>query len=391
MKRYTALLLLMAAAASCKMEPIGQQPMESIPPAPVTNVKAESIPGGAIITYTLPADEDLLYIKGVYSLKDGVPSEVRTSLYNDTLKVVGFGDTNPHDVTIYAVDRNRNESQPVKITVTPLEPSVITIGKTVDLYADFGGVTATWQNVNRAEVSIWVLREDENKEFVPLDTFYSSLAEDKGSVRGLDTLDFKFGVFVQDRWENRSPTKYYTLKPLFETKYDRLKFKEVKLPGDQPSAYGWVMPNMWNETIGDEGFHTPQGSGVWPHFFTFDLGVMGKISRIVYYQRQGSWIYAHGNPRKVEIWGAQTLDPSGSWDSWRKMAEYTSIKPSGFPVGINSPEDKAKAAAGDEIVISPFEPKARYIRIKVTESWSGGDFVHISEIRVYGDNREKNN
>ena len=89
------------------------------------NVK--NIPGGAILSYTLPDDEDLLYVKAVYNLKEGL-AEAKSSLYTDTIKVVGFGDMEPREVSLIAVDRSRNESAPVKVTVNPEEPPVLTIG-----------------------------------------------------------------------------------------------------------------------------------------------------------------------------------------------------------------------------------------------------------------------
>jgi len=110
---------------------------------------------------------------------------------------------------------------------------------------------------------------------------------------------------------NRSETQYTSLTPLYETQFDRLKFRALYLPGDEPSAWGWVLPNIYDGRIGDHGFHTAQGSGRWPHAFTLDLGQTGRISRIKVYQRQGSWIYRHGNIRKFQVWGAETLDTSG--------------------------------------------------------------------------------
>ncbi len=64
-----------------------------------------------------------------------------------------------------------------------------------------------------------------------------------------------------------------------------------------------------------------------------------------------------------------------------------SIKPSGLPLGQVSAEDKAWADAGEEFICSPQNPKVRYIRIRVTETWANGDFIHISELQFFGDNR----
>jgi hypothetical protein len=390
MKNYFLILFVLGVFAyACTDQPIGSQPSESVPPGPISNVKVLNTPGGAILTYTLPSDEDLLYIKAIYTLKDGVKGESRASMYTDTLKVAGFGDILPREVTLIAVDRSRNESAPVKVTINPLEPSVITIGKNIILVSDFGGVHAYWSNPTRAEVTVVLLKENNNKEFVPLQTFYSTMEAGEGAKRGMDTIPVKFGIYVQDRWSNRSEIKYFTLTPIYETKFDRLKFREVKLPNDEPAAWGWVMPRLWDNIIGDQGFHTGNGTGRWPHAFTIDLGITGKLSRIIEWQRQGTWIYMHGNLKKFEVYGTQTLDPTGNWANWTLLMTCNSIKPSGLPVGQVSAEDKAWAAAGEEFINSPMNPKVRYIRIKALQSWSDGDFLHLSELQFFGDNRLK--
>ena len=381
------LFVLFFITFACKQEPVGQQPIDVVPPGPVSNVKIKNTPGGAILTFSLPQDEDLLYVKAVYSLKEGVMSESRSSLYSDTLRVAGFGDMTERVVKLVAVDRSRNESPIVEATIAPLEPDVTTMGKTLNLVADFGGVHGFWDNPNRAEVAVVLLKEDNNKEYVPITTFYSSMEAGEGALRGMDTIPGNFGIYVMDRWENRSEIKYFTLKPIYETKFDRLKFREVSLPGDEKAAWGWVMPRLWDNTIGDQGFHTAQGSGRWPHSFTIDLGVTGKLSRVIEWQRQGSWIYQHGNIYKFEVWGCTTLDPTGGWASWTKLMTCVAKKPSGLPLGQTSAEDKSWALAGEEFLNSPLNPKVRYIRIRVTETWANGDFIHLSELQFYGDNR----
>ena len=389
MKRNLFLLiaLLGIIAFACKEEPIGQQPNDNVPPGAVSNVKVQNIPGGAILTYRVPTDEDLLYVTAEYFHKDGVLSEARASMYTDTLKVVGFGDTKPREVSLVAVDRSRNKSTAVSVTINPLVPDVNTIGKTLNMVADFGGVHAYWTNQNRAEVSVVVLREDKNKEYVPIETFYSTMIAGEGAKRGMDTIAANFAIYVQDRWENRSETVKFTLKPIYETKFDRLKFREVVLPNDEKAAWGWVMPRVFDNIMGDQGFHTGNGTGRWPHSFTIDLGITGRLSRVIEWQRQGTWIYNHGNMQTFEIWGCQVLDATGNWDSWTKLMTCVSIKPSGLPTGQVSAEDKAWAAAGEEFINSPINPKIRYIRIKCLKSWSNGDFLHVSELQFYGDNR----
>ncbi len=376
---------------SCKDEKIGQIPTDNVPPGKVTNVSVENISGGAIITYTLPEDEDLLYVKGVYSLKDGIQSEVKASLYTDTLKIQGFGDTIQQQVSLIAVDRSRNESEATKVIIKPLEAAVLKIGKTLRLIEDFGGLQAYWENPDREEISVVVLQQDHNDELVPIETFYSSVVNGNGAVRGLDTISRPFAVYALDRWENQSPIIIDTLSPLFEVQLDRLLFKGVNLPGDAKTAFGWVLPRLWDGIIGNQGFHSLDEGGSsdgWAHTFTIDLGEKVQISRIKTYQRSDRFYYSHGNIRKFEVWGSEAIDYSdGSFDNWTKLMDCESIKPSGLPVGQVSNEDIQYASQGEEFICSPDNPKVRYLRFRVHETWSGSLFIHISEIEVFGDNR----
>jgi hypothetical protein len=376
---------------ACDEEPIGQQPTDKVPPGAVSDVKVENTAGGAKLTYTLPDDEDLLYVKAVY-LRNGEVCESRTSLYKDTLKIEGFGDTQSREVKILAVDRSRNESAPVSVTVEPLEPPVITIGKSLSLETDFGGFNAMWENSNRAEVSVVILQESDSlMEYIPLETFYSSTVDGKGAVRGMDTIPYKLGVYVQDHWGNRSEVKYVELTPLFETLFDRLKFRDASLPDDGPH-YGspWLLSRLWDGLWGgDTGYSSMAGSGTWPQSITVDMGVLGRISRIRMYQRVGDrFTFNGGNILAFEVWGCETLDPSGNWDSWTKLMECESVKPSGLPPGENTNEDLAVARDGEDFINSPLNPKVRYIRIKVLLTWArAGDNFQTGEIQVYGDNR----
>jgi hypothetical protein len=374
---------------ACEEESVGQYPVDSIPPGKVDNVKVENIAGGAKLSYTLPGDEDLLYVKAVY-LRNGEVCESRASLYKDTLIVEGYGDTLTHEISVIAVDRSRNESSPVPATIRPLKPEVTKIGESMSLEADFGGVTAYWKNASRAEISVVILLESDSlMEYVPVETFYSSVVEGKGAVRGMDTLTGKFGVYVQDHWGNRSEIKYFELTPIFETLFDRLKFRDASLPGDGPHyGGGWALTNAWDGVWGqDQGYSSQGGTGTWPQSITIDIGVLGQISRIRIHQRMGNYTWAEGNLRIFEVWGCQTLDPSGNWDSWTKLVDCESVKPSGLPIGENTNEDVAIATDGEDFVNSPQNPKVRYIRIKVIRTWAGGDNFQLTEIEVFGDNR----
>jgi hypothetical protein len=372
-------------------EPVGQQPVDSVPPGKVSGVQITNIPGGAVLTYTLPEDEDLLYVKAVYT-RNGEICESRTSLYKDSLKVEGYGDTQSHEVKVIAVDRSRNESAPETVTIQPLEPEVITIGKTLDMEAYFGGVNIHWDNVNRAEISVTVLQNDEElMEDVAYETFYSSMVKGEGVIRELDTIPYEFGVYVQDHWGNRSEVKRFERIPLFETKFDPANFRDASLPGDGPHyGGGYQLSSIWDGNWGSDNSYSSQaGSGNWPNSITIDLGVAGKISRIRLHQRMGSYqTWGEGNPRNFEVWGCLNApDPSGSWDNWTKFMECESIKPSGLEGTEYTNEDISRAQDGEDFYNSDPTLVVRYLRLRVYRTWSGGDNMQIGEMEVFGDNR----
>jgi hypothetical protein len=146
---------------------------------------------------------------------------------------------------------------------------------------------------------------------------------------------------------------------------------------------------MWDEKITAEGNMWHSADGPMPMQVTFDLGVTAKLSRFTLWQRQGQWIYNHGNPKQYEIWGSVNPPSDGSWTNWEKLVECTSVKPSGQPTGMNSSEDVAAAARGEEFNIPLSAPRVRYIRVKVLESWigKGGQAAHISEMTFYGNDQ----
>lgn len=375
---------------ACQEESIGQQPVDSNPPNPVTNVTVRNISGGAIIHYTLPDDEDLLYVKALYYLKDSIEIDTRASVYVDSLVVVGFGDMKERQVRLIAVDRSQNESSAVTVSISPLSPDVLNIGESLNLIQDFGGVHAYWDNPNKVDIAIAVLTKDHNEEYVPLETFYSSRSAGEGTIRGMDTIPYDFTVYAEDRWGNKSEQKYYTLTPIYETKFDRLKFARVDLAGDASQVSGFEMHRMWDgNNNGDPCFSTVGGTGLWPQSATMDMGITGKISRIRIFQRMSlkPYIWGEGNLRKFQVYGCETLDYSGGWDNWTLLMDCVSVKPSGLPLGQNTDEDIYVATNGEDFTNSPTNPPVRYLRFLVTQTWAGGDNFQIGEIEIYGDDR----
>jgi hypothetical protein len=397
MKRYHIIYILaIVTCQACtkadlnKHEPIMQ---DGTQPGVVTNVKVINQPGAAIITYTLPNDDDLQYVLAAYSINNTTTRETKSSRFTDTIRVNGFSRAGVYNVTLYAVDKSENRGEPVTVPVNPVTPPYITLAATLQLTEDFGGVNVTFSNPGEEKIALEVIAKDNNNEFSPVETFYTQTINGYFSVRGYDTTARVFGAYIKDRWNNHSDTIYKTVKPIPEKMLDKSKFREYQLPNDQPSAWGWVMSALWDGKIdADYGFHTLQGATPQPHRFTFDMGVTAKVSRFKLLQRylnNGDFFYNHGDPRYFNVWGtASTPDPSGSWNGWTKLLACESKKPSGLPLGQWTNEDMAYARGtdglGEEFVFPVSTPPVRYIRLEIIKNWSNTDFFHAYEITFWG-------
>ncbi|NCC91181.1 MAG: DUF4959 domain-containing protein, partial [Spirochaetia bacterium] len=82
----TLLLLLLQSCDEKQLEPITESMGK---PQKVTDVQVEVVPGGAVISYRIPNVEDILGVKGVYTLSNGQQYEAMASFYENKLEVLG--------------------------------------------------------------------------------------------------------------------------------------------------------------------------------------------------------------------------------------------------------------------------------------------------------------
>lgn len=376
--------------AGCDEDPVGQQPLDGIAPMPPTNVTVENLNGAAMIRYDVPKDEDLMYVKASYVI-NGKPMEVRSSVYTNELKVVGFGDTLQYDVTLTSVDRSRNESESVQVKVRPLLSPVQLIFNSLKMFDGFGGVGLTWENPTEAEIMVtFMVRDSTNvKEWIeakePLPT---SVRDGNAALRGYDTIPIPFAVYIRDRWDNYSDTLIETHTPLFEQELNKEKFEEVPADkvNDTPRG-GFYLRNLWDGKIdGNSGFWHTNAVLEMPVTGTIDLGTNAKLSRFKYWQRP-LFFYTHNNPRRFALYGCldiNDMDPEGGLDTWTLLGNFESFQPSGQGPGKVSNEDNEFAAAGEDFEFPIDVAVTRYVRIVVYETWGGSNIAQGSEIKFWG-------
>ena len=392
-----ALSLMMLLWLGCKRKDILLQDTgDGAAPQVVTNIKVDNLPGAAKLTYTLPKDPNLLYVKALYELQNGEIAEAKSSLYIDTLLVSGFGDSAVHKVTLYSVGKNGKMSEPTEIEVKPHTPPVFSVFETVTLDATFSGAVMTFKNASEASMAFVLLCDSSgNGDWVTADTYYTDSKEGHFATRGYDSVDTKFAIYARDRWGNRSDTITKVLKPLYEEQIDKSKFAELRYEGDNWEGHTWsglplremkfIWNGQWNNS--NDCFHTKTSRQEMPQWFSFDLGDKYTLSRFKFYHRAGpDGRYVGGDPEIFEIWGSNDPVDDGTFDSWTLLGTFHSVKPSG--AGPVTAEDNQFAAIdGEDFDFPPGTPPMRYLRWKTTKTWGGFKYMYISELTFWGTNK----
>lgn len=386
-------LILVSCGDEFEPGPIGDK--GNSVPDPVINAQVlRNIPGGAVITYDLPENLDIQYVKAEFTATNGKVREVKASSFVDTLVIKGLGSTDPKTVKLYSVSRKELVSNPVEVTINPLTPPLLEIRNSLDYSVDFGGFLLMYKgNETREEVSVYTLMKDpDSGEMIEHQILYPSQVEDTLSVRGLKDIETEFAVYVRDRWDNVSDTLFFTLTPWREDYLNKKQIKYISVAGDVTwnNYSGGASHHAYDDVIGNGNYiHTPYPVE-FPHRYTLDLGVTAQLSRFLLWQRPGSDVlYQHGAPKHYKVYGR--ADDPGSGDvndplaGWTLLTECFSFKPSKLPMGQNSAEDEAYAAAGEEFSFPRDIPEIRYIRFEMLESWSGMKCSVVSELSFYGE------
>nr|WP_068891608.1 DUF5000 domain-containing lipoprotein [Pedobacter panaciterrae] len=378
-------LLLVVMGQSCKEE-FRLDHIDANAPAPqqVSDIKSQSTPGGAILTYTVPADANLAYVKAVYEIQPGVFKEGKASFYTDTIKLEGFGNTNEYDVKVYSIGKNEKASEPLTVKIRPLTPPVYSAFADLTLDEGFGGVKVRFKNEYQANLAI-VLEADTagNNIMTPIQTFYTKAVAGSYSVRGLPSVQKTFSVYLRDRWGNKSDTLTRTLTPLFEEEVPK-PWTTIHLPTDEylPVETPYYMERMWDGLV-DIWIFATRNSSVMPQWFTLDLNKPVVLSRFKVHHR--NYVYQGGDPKRFELYGTNNPGADGSFNSWTLLGTFNSYKPSGLPQGQNSAEDYDYAfTKGEDFELEVIPQAYRYYRFKTLETYGGGGQVTITELSFFG-------
>jgi hypothetical protein len=431
MKRIFYIFMMLAglwtmSLTSCTEVPVGQPPVDGTPPPPLRSVNVEALPGGAKITYVLPNDPDISYVKGEFMFQ-GKKKVVRSSVYDNFLIVEGLSSQTSVDLSLSLVDHSENASTPEIVTFTPLISPLESIYKTIKLAPDWGGVLVQWENPLAAEIGIYllvdsagILREITNDANNPR---FPATKETSCSFRGFPNTTMTFGIVLIDKWGNKSDTLRKAIIPDFEMElvkdYPNV-MHERWLPWDNTSNNGnytsinHIFDGITDGT-GNSQWHTGESQLATryrytiPVLFTIDLGVMASLSRFklwqARYQVNGAFLYAHHAFRFFEVWGTTDLkldehpltpdDATNTYwledwkQDWTLLGDFELIRPSGYSIGTD-PTDEDWRAIEEGHEFFPLSTTVRYLRFAVKATWNGpsDNAITLQEISFWGRSEE---
>lgn len=392
---YTAFSLVLISG--CKREELNKAMVTNTnPPGVVTGITVTNANGKSVITYSLPSDPDLSYIKAVYETSPGHPAEVKASHYENSLTVDGFGDTLAHVIKLYSVNSSEVSSPAVSVTVNPLTPAINLAYRSLVVEATFGGFNLTCNNPTLENLAIIPLVDSSGTgkwvQTVGMDNVYSNDPVIKSAVREQPAIKRNYAFVVRDRWMNFSDTLFVSLTPFFEQLLPKSEWSNYVLPNDAGILNNGGRTDV--PYIYDGDFHpgwprclfTLEQAGS-PQMVTLDLGKPHIFSRMQVnpYKELGNNYYVRGNVKDFEIWASNSPSLSGNLDeSWTKLTTCHVIKPSGSPYATETASDQTLAYNGWQFDFPAGQTAYRYIRIRSLSNWQGSYFINIAEFTLWG-------
>ena len=389
-KKIILLIVLIGSIFSCSKN----EDVDSTPPGIITNVSVVPTNGGGIISYTLPSDSDVSYVRAEYTNSQGEDVFRVASKYNTSLEVNGLNQTNPIKVKLYVVDENENISEAVEIEFTPLESFIFLVQQSIEISPDLGGVKITWENIASKTVFVYVHILNGNDETIRI--LSSNNAEECLFIRGLEAVEMTFSTKVEDFDGNITDLQIvgnYT--PLFEEKIEKNTWTLIASQSINGNAYEGRTVNFWDdivdtvETDSDNSYFIATrenngGSLNFPLDIVIDLNKNVKIKRFKLWQRaywyQGGGVTYHYQEENLKSFNLYASNDAQSWDL---LGEFD----------IGDPRDSAgnipasafqEAIDGHDFTLENTSEQFRYLKISITSNYGSTIITVGSEITLYG-------
>lgn len=388
-------LVISLFLTACEKDTLDNTP----PPTAVNNLTYIPTNGGAIISYNLPEDSSILFVKAVYVNSQNNEVFKVASTYNRKIEIDGFNDESTHKVKLYSVGKNKKESEPVEIDIIPLKSFIYLVRDDIKIKEIFGGVSLTWKNISEKTVFVYVDYYDglETKQRI----FSSSRLDEIIQMRGLENKEYQISVTVEDFNGNKSEKiDAGKFTPFLEQKINKSTWKLLQNLSCNGDAYEGRLVNFFDDVIdvntnpNDNSYfiiHRDNNGGVlnYPMNIIIDMNKSVVVNRFVYWQRAYWWtandgganssyyFYNNDNMRSFEVFGSNNLT------TWFSLKYCDLGNPKDAEGNIPSAKIK-EALEGHEFVLTTPSSKFRYLKIAVLSSFGSETLLCGSEITLYG-------
>ena len=393
-------------------------------PGPIEGYNVTPINGGAIITYNIPKDPDILYIMAEYTRNGKVFTE-KSSVYKNSLTIEGFNTTDKVKVTLYKVNKQEQKSEPFVLEFLPLT-SLVNIAKdSLQWQPGFGGIVASWSNPASTPLGVHVMYINADNELVTNEMYYTTLNKETRTFRGIEPVETKFAIAFEDKWGNISDTTWFTTTPFFETMIPKpygdfrtnIPYDNLTSLAGATHTFSTLSDNIVN-TSGHGWLSISGSSGL---SITFDMKQVVKLSRIVIHGYHINSVYGQVNITAFETWGVRKFDYDKVADKPYWLDEFsvrigaihgvdntTVLPPRTFKddweyLGYHAiprydrmvpPDNQAilnMSANGAEYIVPIDAKPVRYVRLFVREDVGispppSNNYFSMGEISFYGDN-----
>ena len=390
-KILTILLFSFTALLGCKDD----ENQDSTPPGSLIIENITPTNGGGIISYILPDDSDILFVRAEYTNSLGVDVYRVSSSHNNSIEIDGLNQNTPIQIRLFVVDENENMSQPVEVEFTPLPSFIFLVQESISFTPDLGGVKLEWENV--AEKTVYVHLHIVNEGDEEIRILSSNSATESVFVRGLESVEMTFLTKVEDFDGNITELEEKaTLTPLFEEMIDKSTWTLMSQLSVNGNAWEGETTAFWDdivdtaETNADNSYFIiwrDANGGVlnWPLDIVINLNKNVKIHRLKVWQRAFWYNGPTGIPYYYQEENIRSFDLYASENSqdWTLLGQYDIGDPSDQDGNI--PQDFIDSAAnGHDFDLEGVSDKFRYLKFSITSNYGSDTYVHGSEITLWG-------
>ena len=352
--------------------------------------------GGGIISYTLPDDSDILFVRAEYTNTLGEDVFRVSSVHNNEVEISGLNQTTPIEVNLFVVDNNDNKSEPTTAEFVPLESFIYLVQESIEFSADLGGVRVSWENIESKTVYVYVHIQNGEDEEIRILSSNSPL--ENRFIRGLEATELTFLTKVADFDGNVTDLEEKGVySPLFEEVIDKSTWSLVSNQSINGNAWEGSTVNFWDDIVdttqtdSDNSYFIiwrDQNGGTlnWPLDIVVNLNKNVKINRLKIWQRAfwyngpsptTAYYYQEENMKSFDLFA------SNNGQEWTLLGQYDIGNP--MDADGNIPSDAMESAAnGHDFELDGVSESFNYLKISITSNYGSDTYCHGSEITLYG-------